>query len=709
MRSLHVTRNTVSAAGLTVVAIVLMIVSTILFAPAPRHANPPLLEAVVAALLGAVALYVALRLSKHKVEVQQAAEHVMTGTRAQWFLILPGLGLLALGTEMSANVLKTETLPFQSAHVQFATLFAGLALFTLGMIGVRRVSLPRIHRREVLPVLAIFALALFVRGYELDKLVRLSVDEGHHMFAIFPFFQPNAQIKFLTTTSGILPTAMFYEYGNYITSLVWGRNMVGLRMENAILGSLTVLAVYGVGRSLFNRRIGITSALILATFPVHLFNSRISLPHIGDALFCTLAIMFAIRGYQHNRRSDWILMGVCVGMAQHFFEAARLLIPPVFVCWIIFIAVVRRGRFKVLRRGIFLAAITSLVVITPMYFTMWVLQAPFNSRLSSSGVDVNLLQRAVSGELNEGERIYLLDHVTDPFLVYTFHMHRGLMEMYGGFEPLVLRVCVPLFLLGFFHALWRIRSGISLLLILMFGTSVGNIFVADAVIFPRYILVTPVLALFVGIGLGCTLPMLNPFVRRAYPFEQPPVFMSKQRRWLTWRAVPLYVLALFFAAVQLYYFSNHLIPEFNTSARDLAPSGDIADAGLRFMERPNARHEQMIVYDSGYGVVNTVNERFAFSLGVIDYWAEMYLSTDIMRETLDALPRDRTYIFFVLPSDTRMIALLEESFHLDAPTYSAYTNPVMRSLYVMFVAPQAKNPQPRPVEQAGVLAQSTRS
>lgn len=516
------------------------------------------------------------------------------------------------------------------------------------------------------------------------------------MLAIVPFYDPNAQIKFLTPTLGVLPTAMFYEYWNYLTSLIWGRNMVGLRMENAILGTLTVLVIYGVGRTLLNRRLGIIAALILATFPVHVFNSRISLPHIGDALFCALAILFALRGYQYNRRSDWILMGVCVGMAQHFFEAARLLIPPVFVCWIIFSALILRDRFKLLRRGIFLAVITSIVVITPMYFTMWYLQQPFNSRLTNSGIDMNIIQNAVNGDLDEGEKSYLLEHVTDPFLVYTFHIHRGLMEMYGGFEPLVLRACVPLFLLGFFHAFWRMRSGTSLLIILLFGTSVGNIFVADAVIFPRYIVVTPILALFVAMGLVCTLPMLNPFtVPASYSYLGQSITSTPKMRRQNWSNALLYVLAILFAAVQFYYFAYHLVPEFNYSARNIPAHGDIADAGLRYLERPNARHEQMIIYDSGYGVINTVNERIAYALGMVDYWGEMFLSTDITRSNLVALPRDRTYVFFVLPNDSRMIALLEESFYLDPPTYSLHANPVMRSLFLMFVAPEEKNPYPR--------------
>ena len=712
VRSLRVTRRSAAAAGLTTAAVVLMIASAILFAPMERYLNPPLTEATIAALLGGAALFFAMRLSTHKVEAQQVTDHAMVGGRVQWFLIVPGLTLLALGTEMSANVLKTETLPMLNPDIQFATLLLGLVLFTLGMIGVRRFSVPRIHLRDILPIGAILVLAFFIRSYQLDTLVRLTVDEGHFMNGVASLYQIEgaSPTDLLTSVNGNLPATMIYSYFNYASAMLYGRNLVGLRMANAIIGTLTVLAAYGAGHTLFNRRVAIVGALIMATFPAHVFCSRASMGQISDALFATLAIMYAARGYRFNRRSDWVLMGINLGLSQYFYEGGRLLFPPMFICWIVLLALVLRGRFKWLRRGLFLAVFSSIVVIMPMYFTMWYTQSPFTGRLNSSGLDMSIFSRALRGELNEEESLYLYYHVTDPFLVYTFNYHHNMMEIYGGYEPLVLRFCVPLFLLGIFHVLWRIRSASTLLIIAVFGTSFGSIFVADALIYPRYASIMPMLALLVSIGLACTLPMLNPFVRR-FAFDQTPPFLNTQRSWLTRRAIPVYALAVFFAAVQLYYFTNHLIPEFNLSARATSSSGDIFDAGLRFVERTNAKHEQMLIYDSGYGVANTVNEYLSFSISPLDYYADMRMSSEVTLEMLDELPRDRTYVFFVLPSDERMIDLLRQSFIVEPPTYSPYPTPSMRSAFLMFVAPLEQNTQPRHVqetaESAGILLQSS--
>lgn len=681
-------RRDLLAAGLTAFAILLMILSAILQLPAERAENPPLTEAMLATLVGGAALIVATRLSSHKVEAGQIAEYPMIGGHVNWLLVIVGVLLLMLGTEMSANVFKSALYDL-NPHVQFVTLFSGLVLFTVGMIGVR--SLPSIHLswRETLPVLAILVLAFAVRVYKLDTLIHMSVDEGQHMWGIFSFFDPTYKAHLLTTVSRFLPATLLYHYGNYATTLIWGQNLIGLRMASVILGTLTVLVVYGAGRALFNHRIGVLSALILSTFPVHLFYSRVSIASIADPLFGTLAIMFAARAFRWNRRADWVLMGVSLGLSQYFFEGGRLLFPIVFIGWIILTALVHREKFNLLRHGVALAMITNIVVITPMYFTMWYTEAPFTTRMNDSRVDFNLFGRLLQGGLEGEAATKFLYHITDPFLAYTFNHHQGMPDLYSGIEPLVLRVCVPLFLLGVFHCIGRLQAATLILLIAIFGASAGNIFVSLPLVFPRYLTVVPTLAILVALGLGCTLPMLNPFSR--YKLTQAP--MRGKRQWMS--VAVTFGLTSMFSAIQAFYVFGHLIPEYNYSYRASFTYRDTVDAAFRYVERPEAVHEQMIIYDYTRVDPHFFIEQIYYFIGAPDYRVELINSPTVTLETLDALPRDRTYVFFVEPTDTRIIDLLHQSFTLEPPTYSPWENPLVRTLYIMFVAPHEENTQPR--------------
>src|SRR5579871_989645 len=99
----RITLRSVVAAALTGVAIALMIVSTILFLPVPWYEQPPLIQATAAAIGGGIALLIALWLSTHKVQAQRVAEQGISAGRINWLLLIPGLILLAFGTEVSAE------------------------------------------------------------------------------------------------------------------------------------------------------------------------------------------------------------------------------------------------------------------------------------------------------------------------------------------------------------------------------------------------------------------------------------------------------------------------------------------------------------------------------------------------------------------------------------------------------------------------------
>jgi 4-amino-4-deoxy-L-arabinose transferase-like glycosyltransferase len=80
------------------------------------------------------------------------------------------------------------------------------------------------------------------------------------------------------------------------------------------------------------------------TFPPHIQFSRIALLHIADPLFGVLALWFLIRAIRSNRRLDWVLMGVSLGMTQYFFEAGRLFTGALILAWAALVLVWFGGR-----------------------------------------------------------------------------------------------------------------------------------------------------------------------------------------------------------------------------------------------------------------------------------------------------------------------------------------------------------------------------
>lgn len=110
------------------------------------------------------------------------------------------------------------------------------------------------------------------------------------------------------------------------------------RLTSAFFGSLTVLLVYFIGKILFNRKVGLGAAAILAfTFP-HVYFSHYANVYITMVFFVTLSFLFMCLIYERGNRVYYILSGLFAGFAlAAIFNAGVILISGLVVhCFYIF-------------------------------------------------------------------------------------------------------------------------------------------------------------------------------------------------------------------------------------------------------------------------------------------------------------------------------------------------------------------------------------
>ena len=105
---------------------------------------------------------------------------------------------------------------------------------------------------------------------------------------------------------------------------MWGENTFAVRFAAALSGTLTTLFVYLLGKSWWNRNIGLLSAWIWATtvWTIHL--SRIGLRPILLLPILTAAIWLVTEAYKKNRLSLWFLAGLVYGLGFYTYLAIRL-------------------------------------------------------------------------------------------------------------------------------------------------------------------------------------------------------------------------------------------------------------------------------------------------------------------------------------------------------------------------------------------------
>ena len=144
-----------------------------------------------------------------------------------------------------------------------------------------------------------------------------------------------------------------------------GEMWIAARTLAALLCMGGVLTVYAAAKRLWGVREGLVAAALLAFAFLTVAYSRVAVTDVGSLIGVSLAVLFAVRAHEEDRRRDWVLAGAAVGLAAAFKYTAGLAALPLLVA-----ALARPS----LRRaaGLALAGLAALVVfvlLNPYLFT----------------------------------------------------------------------------------------------------------------------------------------------------------------------------------------------------------------------------------------------------------------------------------------------------------------------------------------------------
>lgn len=106
---------------------------------------------------------------------------------------------------------------------------------------------------------------------------------------------------------------LFYYEFLHFWIWIFGDSEFVSRLPSALFGSLSVVAIYLVGKSLFNKNVGLLSALILAVSDFHIKYSQEARAYSLLALFTLLSFYFFLKLTRSKRR--WYLVGYLVSTA----------------------------------------------------------------------------------------------------------------------------------------------------------------------------------------------------------------------------------------------------------------------------------------------------------------------------------------------------------------------------------------------------------
>lgn len=641
-------------------------------------------------LLGALALLAALRLNPRLPALPAPLALPLSSARRFWWLFTAaGVFLLALLAETNVGLLKSVLLKNVSTHAQYWLLVGGIMLVVYGLAGAPSLRLPRMRTRidwrTVLPLSAILVLALALRVWNLEGTLRVLIDELHWSDAIRSV-ESSPTLHLLSPMSGQSPYTWLFPYWQSGLVSLLGHNFAGFRFLSALIGTLTVLAAYGLARAIFDRKAALIAALLLATFPPHVHFSRVAMTLIADPFFGTLALMFTARAMRNNRRIEWALAGVSLGMTQYFYEGGRLLYPPLLVAFVLLVALgyARRstGGMRSKWRGFAILVAAAVIVGAPVYYTIIGEGKPLFGRYDDSGLGSSYWRQLSADGVSVQDVLDQVSHILSSFMIYG--AHRDLSVYYGGQQALILDYLLPFFLFGCFYLLWRYPSPAFLVPLWIMAVALGNGLLRDTLVSARYYVVLPALVLALAAG-----------IRYGLAFFTPDHLPPRSRRALLANALPVALVCAVAAAQIGYYFGPHLA-YFNVQVRDSKGYRDGIDAVMRAIELPPNTQ----VYLVGRPAHDTNVPRSWLSFlardgDPTDYFPLLSVRPDtISHKYLLDLPGSVNYAFFVDPNDQNVLQLLARYFpDADPPQYSTWDIPAHKEYVLIFVPASAIPPR----------------
>ncbi len=590
-----------------------------------------------------------------------------------------GVCFLVIEAEISGNKLQISWLQHVSFWIQGALFWGGVILVGLGIsgsAGTRSVqqAVKRVRSRDLhtFAFIAVIVLAFVIRAWDLSGSLPISIDDAINIPQAFALLSDTPKAGLLAQV-GTYQTSQVYAQLMAISIRLIGYNFTGARAINIVFGTLNVIALYLLANALFDRKVAFVSALVLATFPVHVHFSRLTFLHMADATFGTFAIAFLVCGLKTNKQIYWAAAGISLGLTQYFFEAGRLFYPPLITIWLGVVIIFNFKQSRRLFRGLGIFVVTTVLIATPVYYAAWARSSPFAGRLNESGAGVNYwLNLAQNASLRN-----LFNELSPPFLAYVRFPEQSLY--YGGDHPMVLEYLVPILLLGTFYLIWTWRKPGLIAVFWLLATAGANLLVqhTNGVVYPRYIVGLPAIALIIAVGICYVLPMM--------------LLPLKDRRLAL--TIPTIITILICTLQVNYYFNEHL-PTEKLQLRAHDPFPDTTDAAIRMADMPPGTQVYLIsdvVADPN--IPRDIVSLYRWNQPLPYLTLDALVPRQVTADFLWSLPLDKDYAFFVEPDHDYIVSRLKATLVLNQPQYSSEMDIPPNKGFILYFAPLDKQHQ----------------
>ncbi len=153
-----------------------------------------------------------------------------------------------------------------------------------------------------------------------------------------------------------------YLYPTVASEAIFGKNVFAVRFPSAVIGVLAVIATYLLAKKMFDGKIALLSAFLLAISPWHIIASRNAFESDTLIFFITLAVYFFLKGLKAKNYLFFSFLSFTISL--YIYRSAWIFVP-LFALTIIFLYTKELYRLRIYFLKIFLTCVILLIPLMP--------------------------------------------------------------------------------------------------------------------------------------------------------------------------------------------------------------------------------------------------------------------------------------------------------------------------------------------------------
>ena len=319
---------------------------------------------------------------------------------------------------------------------------------------------------EIGSFVAIFAIAAFMRLYRFDEIpFGFWFDEAYNGLSALAILRSPESLPVF-----VPPLPAHFLYFISFSFQFLGVSVFAIRIVSVVFGLATVVAAFFLGSELFNRRLGLMFAFLIAMSRWAVNWSRIGMHGVSVPFFEILSCLLVLRSLRTQSLVYYALAGLSLGLGVCFYTP--LYFYPIVIAVFLFFLWTRRHELVVSSwRGFLFLALGFFIASVPI--TQFAIRQTdsFNYRLRDASI--------FSGRSTQEAWKAVARTTREHLLMFNYRGDNNGRHNLPG-EPMLDSISGAFMVLGVSLSLWRIRRpGSFLLIVWLFITLLPGIFSLD--------------------------------------------------------------------------------------------------------------------------------------------------------------------------------------------------------------------------------------